>query len=223
MQTEYFDAITVEVPRVRIYARMGYSQGITHLTPLQQEHIERAIDAAASLVELKGCCRRLLLKENDRFEIVLSDGVIFRSESLGRLLEGCEEAMLIGATAGSLIVEAIVAGGLHDELSGSVVFDAVASEMVDSALGWIIDFVNRDIRRTGRYFTERRFSPGYGDFILANQRIFYTAMEMEKMGVRINDRFMLEPEKSVTAIIGIKRIPEEDQKMAGGDKDRYGD
>jgi cobalamin-dependent methionine synthase I len=49
----------------------------------------------------------------------------------------------------------------------------------------------------------RRFSAGYADFNLENQKAIYDMLQMGKIGVTITPNFILLPEKSVTAISGI--------------------
>lgn len=215
MDVEFFSTITVEVPRERIFARLGYAKGITQLSAPQQEHVERSIEAGVSLITLQGCYRRLLAKENDEYLVVLAGGLRFRSQSLGHMLAGCEEAMLMSVTAGSLIVEAIHANAVGADMSSAVVFDAVASEMVESGLNWITELVGRELMRERRCFTERRFSAGYGDLIIQAQKDFYTTLRLDKLGVTINESYMLVPEKTVTAIIGIRKMPEPKAKQEG--------
>jgi 5-methyltetrahydrofolate--homocysteine methyltransferase len=49
-----------------------------------------------------------------------------------------------------------------------------------------------------------RFSPGYGDYPLELQREFLNILDApRKIGLTVNDSFLLTPTKSVTAIIGI--------------------
>jgi cobalamin-dependent methionine synthase I len=49
-----------------------------------------------------------------------------------------------------------------------------------------------------------RFSPGYGDFVLENQKIFFDLLEMREAGISLSKTFQLIPEKTVTAITGLK-------------------
>jgi len=58
--------------------------------------------------------------------------------------------------------------------------------------------------REGRCLTRRRYSPGYGDLALSNQKIIYDALGLEKLGLTLTERFLLIPEKSVLAIAGIE-------------------
>jgi len=52
--------------------------------------------------------------------------------------------------------------------------------------------------------TRMRFSPGYGDLSLENQKLFFKALELEKMGMKLTESLMMFPEKSVTAIAGVE-------------------
>ena len=112
----------------------------------------------------------------------------------------------MGATAGNAIMEAIREKTNRQEMTAAVVYDATASEMADAALDWITGFINRQIRREGKTMLERRFSAGYGDFALENQKLIYDALRMDQIGVAISERFLLIPEKSVTALSGIRPI-----------------
>ena len=112
----------------------------------------------------------------------------------------------MGATAGGEIIEAITQDSSGNDMMRAVVFDATASETVDSALGWITNYFNRSLSRLNQHLTPRRFSAGYGDFSLENQRVIYEALNLEKIGVSLTKTFMLVPEKSVTAVCGVKTL-----------------
>ncbi|MBQ3442618.1 MAG: methionine synthase, partial [Selenomonadaceae bacterium] len=50
-----------------------------------------------------------------------------------------------------------------------------------------------------------RFSPGYGDWDLTAQEKLFTISGAEQIGMSLTSAMMLEPRKSITAIIGLKR------------------
>ena len=109
----------------------------------------------------------------------------------------------MGVTAGDAIMDAIKKQTLQNDLAAAVVYDATASEMTDAALDWMMNYINRILRREAKYLLPRRFSAGYADFDLENQKIIYEQLQMKKIGVTITPSFILIPEKSVTAISGI--------------------
>ena len=103
-------------------------------------------------------------------------------------------------------MEAIRQDTAADNLTRAVVLDATASEMVDAALDWMESLFGRELRRESRQLTKSRFSCGYGDLALENQRLFYDLLEMKQLGVELTETLILVPEKTVTAVAGIEPI-----------------
>jgi cobalamin-dependent methionine synthase I len=118
------------------------------------------------------------------------------------LLEKSREAVLMAATAGKTAMAARDSEIKAGNGSAALIIDAVASETADAGLDWIQEFLNGQLARQGRKLTNR-YSPGYGDLDLSAQKIIYDALDLEKIGISITDRFILAPEKSVLAIAGI--------------------
>ncbi|MEN6465102.1 MAG: methionine synthase [Syntrophaceae bacterium] len=200
-----FEQINVPLPKQRIYRRLGYRQGVTGLTPDDRNRLEYAMDEALAHIHLKGAAGRLAVRDKNSNGVTLANGVELAGKKLAALLKGSEEVLLMAATGGPEIMEAIAGLSSAGNLSRAVVFDAVASEVVDSALDWIAKYYDNSLRREGRHLTSRRFSAGYGDFVLENQKFFFRELELEKIGVELTASCILVPEKSVTAIAGIEK------------------
>jgi cobalamin-dependent methionine synthase I len=156
---------------------------------------------------LQGAGLRLPLRKKNETEVVLAGRCgdeVLKSRLLARFLGACDEAVLMGATAGREVMAAISedVGGNH--VTRGVVFDAAASEMVDASLDWIMSYFARELRRENRILTESRFSAGYGDFLLENQGAMFRLLDLGRLDVQITESFVLIPEKSVTALAGVK-------------------
>jgi cobalamin-dependent methionine synthase I len=198
--------IRITLPVRSIYARLGFRKGVTELKPAEKEKVDKTIEEAKDIVHLKGAARIIGILQVDHVGIELEDGIILSSSSLARMLSGCTQVLLMGATAGQDIMDAIAQATSSDNLTRAVVLDAVASEMTDGALDWITDYVNQDLVRRVQHLTKKRFSAGYGDFHLENQKAMYDLLRMETIGVSITDRCILIPEKSVTAVAGVAAL-----------------
>jgi hypothetical protein len=201
----FFDTITVGPSKEKIYKRLGYRRRVTLLQPREEEEIDRNIEDAFDLIHLAGAAVPLAIEKKGSSEIILSTGERIKSKNLARLLHHSESILLLGATAGRTIMEA-VKDDLYDRTARSVVLDAAASEMVDGALDWMVAYFNQSLRRKRRKPTKRRFSCGYGDFDLSYQRWIFETLGMDRLGVRLTESCLLVPEKSVTAVAGIERI-----------------
>ena len=199
----FFPSIIVPVPIRAIYARLGYRRDRTQIPPDKEELVEDSIDHALGLIELKGAAKVLGIEAIEGASIHLEGGCSLRSSGLARMMSGCTGALVMGATAGSRIMEEIHMDVSGDNMTRGVILDAVASEITDEALDWIMGYVNQDLRRRAKRLTSRRYSAGYGDFALDNQKIMYDLLMMHELGVDITRDFVLVPEKSVTAVAGI--------------------
>jgi hypothetical protein len=199
-----FENISLQLPRDRIFRRLGFKVGTTELSRERLARVESDMQQAMDLVHLKGAARRVEIERKGPSGVVLANGEVLESKKLVALLAGSSEVLLLAATGGPEIIEAIREKSTGD-LARGVVFDAVASEMTDCALDWIAAFFENGLRREGRRLTSRRFSAGYADLALENQRFFYRELELGRIGVQITDSCFLIPEKSVTAVYGIEK------------------
>ena len=191
----FLEKISIDTPREKIYQRLGYKKRTTEISTNQQEETDRFINEASSFISLNGSLLRLAINHNDGEKIILSKNLTFKSKKLSAFLRDCQEAVLMGATAGNAIMEEIKEKTRQDDLAAAVVYDATASEMTDSALDWITSYLNQLLRREGRTLLSNRFSAGYADFNLENQKAIYEILQMGKLGVKITSSFILIPEK----------------------------
>lgn len=199
----FFEKIPVDPPYEKIYQRLGFKKRTTELSSGQKKNTDVFISEASSIIRLKGMFLRLAIANNNGEIILLSENLKFHSKKLSFSLRNCREAILMGTTAGHDIMNAIKEKTRRDDLEAAVIYDATASEMTDAALDWIMGYVNQLLRREGKVLLPRRFSAGYGDFDLENQKIIFERLKMKNFAVKINSNFILSPEKSVTAISGI--------------------
>ena len=199
----FFESIPVTMPHSAIYRRLGYRKETTRISPGQREEVESYIADALTILQLKGSALRLPIEIEKSVLISLHEGEAFASRKLARFLKGAHEIILMGATAGTAVMEAIQADIGGGNATRGVVLDATASEVVDAALDWIMGYFRQSLRREGKTLLNSRFSAGYGDFALENQRLIHRLLQMDRLNVTITESCLLVPEKSVTAVTGI--------------------
>ncbi len=199
----FFESIPVTLPRPAIYRRLGYRKESTRISPGQRQEVEGYIADAVAMLQLKGSSLRLPIEVEGSALISLPEGNAFVSRKLARFLKDAREIILMGATAGTTIMEAIQADIGGRNVTRGVVLDATASEVVDAGLDWIMGYFRQSLRREGKTLLNSRFSAGYGDFALENQRLIHRLLQMDSFNVTITESCLLVPEKSVTAVTGI--------------------
>ena len=168
------------------------------------------MDACIRMAEGKITCRAVwrmdaLAWEADRLNLGFAET---ESSALRRRLDSCDRAILFAATAGMemerLILRAKAISPLHG-LCMHAVGAAIIEEACDRLCARLAEEHPDDALRP-------RFSPGYGDLPLAMQREVFAALDCgRKLGLTLTDTLLMQPGKSVTAIIGLS---------AKGDNDR---
>ena len=134
----------------------------------------------------------------DAAGVTLDSGVRFNSRDLAAHLKGCQEALLLAATLGSRVDAAIRRLALGSVAEGAAA-QAVAAALNES----YCDEVQAQFD-TGGLAQRPRFSPGYGDWDLAEQKLLFPVLNCAKLiGLTLTEGCMMAPSKSVTAIIGL--------------------
>ena len=199
----YLERIQATAPRESVMFRLGYKKGKTEITPEQQKSVDGGIKAGEMLCDLKGAYEIVPIDSFRDNSVILDNGVALKSTQLSELFKGCDDVLLMAATAGPGIVERRDREIKEGNAALGVILDAVGSETADTGLDWMQDFISTQFAKKARSIT-RRFSPGYGDLKLMAQKDIYNALKLDKIGIAITERCLLIPEKSVIAVAGIK-------------------
>ena len=88
----------------------------------------------------------------------------------------------------------------------ALLLEALGNERIEA----LCDCFCEDMRVSREAFGEilrPRFSAGYGDLPLEYQRKIFTLLDPpSRIGLTLNDSYLMSPSKSVTALIGVEKI-----------------
>lgn len=136
----------------------------------------------------------------DRFD----DGYIdlgfgrFCSEMLVKNLKDCQEVFVFAVTLG-IGVDRLLNRLSAMSASEYFITDAIASAMAEGAMD------ETEARVKGEILCRPRFSPGFADFSIENQKPLLDALNAQKvLGITLSKSYLMTPVKSVTAVMGIK-------------------
>ena len=132
------------------------------------------------------------------------DSIVLGGNDIKRVLKNSEKIIVIAATLG-IYVDKLMRKTQVTDMAQAVVLDAMASVAVEQFMDKIEEELK--IRYSDYYFTNR-FSPGYGDYPLDRQKEIVKLLNTEKkLGLSLTESLMLNPSKSVTAVIGLEKKP----------------
>lgn len=132
-------------------------------------------------------------------------GLALTGETARKMLADCDRAVLLACTLGAGF-EAMLRAEQARGMARAALLDACGSAWAEAGC----DGAEREIaaRFPGLFLTDR-FSPGYGDLPLELQRDICAALDAgRRLGVQVTDSLMMNPAKSVTAVIGLSDRPQ---------------
>ena len=118
----------------------------------------------------------------------------------------CEKVTLLAATLGPGIDRFLAGLQQTSGAADAFIFNGIASAAAEHITETLDALAVREIRRSA-YYPTARFSPGYGGWPLESQQQFIESIGGEKIGLTVTSHYLLQPVKSVTAVIGWSRVP----------------
>ena len=202
-KVKVFRKIKYKYPEKMIRIRLGYRSRLTRLNQRAKALMKEAKKEALSVIKPVVIYRDLKIKRIGDDKVYLEDKIVFKSRSIAKLLQGCEKATVFAVTIGPELGKLVSVCFRKRERAKGVIIDAIGSEVADEIADELNERLNVRAKKSGWVLT-RRFSPGYGDFSLSNQKVLFKVLNLNKYGVKLSKSYIMKPEKSVTAILGWK-------------------
>ncbi len=129
------------------------------------------------------------------------------SKNLSKNLKGCEKIVIFAATLG-IQVDLLVERYVKLQISQGVIMQAAAAAMIEQFCDECQEQIRQQMEKEG-FYLRPRFSPGYGDFALEHQKDIISVLQCpKKIGLTLTDSLLMAPTKSVTAVIGLSKVPQ---------------
>lgn len=125
------------------------------------------------------------------------------SVDLSRTLTGCRAVVLMASTIGSALETRGRDYFSQGRPFAGFMLDRMGSYLVEAEMRGMHAAVRAENAASG-LVTTRRYSPGYKDFSLEAQAHFMRLIAGDLPGLTLSSAFMLTPDKSVTAVCGVK-------------------
>jgi len=190
-----------DIDRQRVLSDIGYAADFepsARMVSLVSDYIENAhqfISPSFSYV-----VRDVeLVKKNS---VTIEYGVRFKSEVIARLLEKADKVAIFVLTIGRYLEDAAAQLAQDGLVLQSAVLDAVGSDAAERLADSVESQISEVAHNQGLTIS-RRFSPGYCDWNVNQQKMLFRAMKGDWAGVILTDGHLMIPRKSISGIIGI--------------------
>jgi len=164
--------------------------------------INEYVDNVCHLIEpsYSYVIRRIESVEGSR--VVIEGSVTFRSKVIARLLKHSEKVAVFLVTIGNRLEEMVCHLAEDRLVLQAAVLDAIGSGAAETVADFVQDRISEVASAQGLCISQR-FSPGYCDWKIGQQKMVFRAMNGDFAGVRLTERCLMLPQKSMSGIIGI--------------------
>ena len=158
---------------------------------------DKAIDIISNVAVPKSIYR--VFECNVTQDEVCIDGIVFKSRRLAENMAGCKRVAVIGATLGIEVDKKIRVASATD-VALAMALQAAAADRIEDVCNELEETIKKEYNAELR----QRYSPGYFDLDISQQKDFFKLMPLQKrIGLTLTDTYEMVPTKSVTAFIGM--------------------
>jgi hypothetical protein len=125
-----------------------------------------------------------------------------KSPKLSKTLRPCEEIVCFVATVGTRIEKEINRLFKQNRLSEAFVLDALGSAAVENLADQFQETIKDAVQEQEKTVT-LRFSPGYCDWPITEQKELFNLVDSDSIDVELNDACLMTPRKSISGMFGI--------------------
>lgn len=193
----------IDPSETRRYAGLSKAEGF------DERSIVEACEEAGLLIDVRGIWQmydydaaRSLVMSEPPFEI--------KGRSIEKHLEKCARVVCMAVTVGEAIELEVTGKFRAGKYVPAMLLDAAATSAVEQAADQMELAIKQAVEKEG-FKMRSRYSPGYGDWGLDQQKELFRLTGAKEIGMRLSTAMMLMPRKSVTAIIGLTKNAVEDE------------
>lgn len=198
--------IKITIDFNQVLKELGFKQVSSVLTPPMEKMVREEIERAQGLINPQAIVINFSLTSVTEKEIITDcDSLYFKTRYLAKNLSGCTKASLFICTLGSKLEERVKDYFAEGEQTRAYIMNGIGSAAAEEVAEYVNQIIIKEAEGEG-FKTVRRFSPGYGDWNLSDQQAILKTLNPSPIGVTLTERCIMIPEKSITAIVGWKKI-----------------
>ena len=138
----------------------------------------------------------------DNSVVPLNEAVQFRSSKLSKALKKAEKIICFVGTIGDGVEKETNRLLGKQKLAEAYILDAMGSVAVENMVDQFQNFIEDKYASEDKTVT-LRFSPGYCDWSITQQKKLFSVFDSEQLRVKLLDSCLMNPRKSISGVFGI--------------------
>lgn len=190
--------IPVKIPREEVLRLLRHSKE-TIVDQRTYDLINQLIEEGKKLSVPKAIYQNYWVKDIGEHSVVL-EGSAFSllGKSITHHLWNAKRVTLFVVTIGPNLEKRIAE---VNSITNSAILDAVGSVAVEYCADFLNEMINVMAGDEG-FKTIKRYSPGYGDWELKEQKGLLHQLNASQIGVTLTSAYQMKPQKSISGVIG---------------------
>ena len=197
-----FPNLPINIEDKLVYQLLGYRKKSIVVPDKIRKAVKRELAVSRELLRFTGRYEKYGIAFENGL-VRLTNGYLIESKKFSGWVRDCSHLYLFVVTAGILFSERTSELLKNDEVSSALIADAAGSAAAESCAEAADNFIRS--LEPGKGLT-KRYSPGYGDWDVADNRNFLAYLNADEIGITVNEGGLMRPEKSVSAAIGVKKV-----------------
>ena len=191
----------IDIDKKRLLTRIGCSDDYepsARITSLVDDYIENYQDFLSPAYTY--VIRDILSVGGDG--VTFEGPVTIKSRIIAELLGRCQRVAVFALTIGNHLEEMVAYLAENNLVLQATVLDAIGSGVAEKLAAYVGERIKSIVSAQG-LVTSRRFSPGYCDWNVRQQKKIFRTLDGDTAGIRLTDSQLMMPRKSISGIIGI--------------------
>ena len=134
--------------------------------------------------------------------LTLEGGIKLKSAKISKTLRKCDWITFFLATIGEQVDDVIETSLSEKKLSDAYIYDAIGSAAVEATVDDFQNTIDKAAKAKNQR-TTLRFSPGYCDWKISEQKQVFSVLENDLIDVDLSESYLMAPRKSVSGVFGI--------------------
>ncbi len=194
-------SVKIHVAQKHVMHHLGYPRKCQARSVIASA-VDECMRDAGSLIDAKYLCTLENVLMVAHPAAVIKGTLAFESHVISRLLEQCTKVIVFVATIGECLEDNARQLAEEGNMVRSFAMDATGSAAVEQVADHV-QSVASEIGRSWGLAASRRFSPGYCDWGIEQQRLLFDLADAHSIGVRLAESGLMLPRKSVSGIVGL--------------------
>ncbi|MBU1339686.1 MAG: hypothetical protein KKD56_11550 [Acidobacteria bacterium] len=193
------NSISVDIPEKPLLHRIGKLREEQKISKRLKKELQKAVWEIRNHAQPKAVFHVVPVYRNNG-SIVLNNKVFIHSKKLALILNPCRKVAVFLTTIGAE-VDRIIKQHMKNRPHFGFLLDAAASVAAESVAQYVQDYIEDNLQEDEK--TTLRFSPGYCDWPLEEQKKIFNIVPHESIGVNLSESYLMSPRKSISGVIGI--------------------